>query len=608
MLKKIAFFAAFAVVAAFAFSQSAEVTVKLPRNKEMVKTVKLEKTGDDCFSITIPKSEIPDNAVSVAVAPDFAFAQKGEEGYIVMSRGDLSYFNKDNGEFNGSRMCMPIAGMKTPRTAFWAHVRGMRYESEAAFSVKDGKYKFFVRCNVASTTFGAYEDFRVDFHMLKGDNADYVGMAKGYRKFLLDNGTVKTLKDRIPGHPHLAYIAKAVPVRIQYHGGKKRERKDFTPETETPVIPVLDFKKSVEFVDGFKKLGMDYVAFCSAGWQSGGYDGRFPDLFPIPEELGGEKALRDFIKHVKEIGYTVHAHTNTSDCYTCSRMWSPDITALGKDGKFQSSGYWCGGKAYQICAKNAWEKFLPEQLKKVRELGFDAPHYIDVFSATPPYLCHNPKHPANRAQMGEVQKEIAEFCKKEFGGFASEGGYDHISGQLDYINYVGSRMRGWRDVKKGEKVAGKFYHRLAEWVDEYVPLWELVYHGIILSNPDRLTQNHTLGNVRKSSSLDSGDLRCLDRDGIQDAYATLKLMEFGGRPIFYTSRFEDIPLIKKAYDEFLPVRHLQLELMEKHKFLAPDVTLTVFGNGDEIVCNYGEKPFQYKGKTVGKMSYALIKK
>lgn len=131
MLKKIAFFAAFAVVAAFAFSQSAEVTVKLPRNKEMVKTVKLEKTGDDCFSITIPKSEIPDNAVSVAVAPDFAFAQKGEEGYIVMSRGDLSYFNKDNGEFNGSRMCMADCrhedaahGVLGARQGYEARIRG----------------------------------------------------------------------------------------------------------------------------------------------------------------------------------------------------------------------------------------------------------------------------------------------------------------------------------------------------------------------------------------------------------------------------------------------------------------------------------------------------
>ena len=53
----------------------------------------------------------------------------------------------------------------------------------------------------------------------------------------------------------------------------------------------------------------------------------------MPEEFGGEKALREFIAHVKKIGYTIHAHTNSTDCYTCSRMWNGgEIAAKNRDG------------------------------------------------------------------------------------------------------------------------------------------------------------------------------------------------------------------------------------------------------------------------------------
>ena len=48
-------------------------------------------------------------------------------------------------------------------------------------------------------------------------------------------------------------------------------------------------------------------------------------------------------------------------------------------------------------------------------------------------------------------------------------------------------------------------------VDRLVPFWQLVYHGIILSNPFPPTCNYT----------------------IKDAATRLMLVEFGGRPFFY---------------------------------------------------------------------------
>jgi hypothetical protein len=94
---------------------------------------------------------------------------------------------------------------------------------------------------------------------------------------------------------------------------------------------------------------------------------------------------------------------------------------------------------------------------------------------------------------------------------------------------------------------------------------------------------------------------------VQDPYATLKLYEFGGRPIFYSSNFKDVPRIKKAYDEFLPFRHLQLEFIEDHRNLTNDVTLTLFGNGEAIICNYGKEPFEFQDKIIKPMGFELVR-
>lgn len=91
-----------------------------------------------------------------------------------------------------------------------------------------------------------------------------------------------------------------------------------------------------------------------------------------------------------------------------------------------------------------------------------------------------------------------------------------------------------------------------------VPLWQIVFNGIILSNPATECTNYT----------------------IKDPYTRLKLVEFGGRPMFYLySAFRDngdnwmgnsdlvcvdaaaaarsVEAIKRGYVEFSKLSRLQ---------------------------------------------------
>ena len=584
-----------------AVAETAEIRMRVGKSGAEVvqtKTVELEKLAQDKFRLVIPKESITEDVKSIDIVPEFARANKGDEGYWIMPRGTYGKFDKDDGVYVRNRHLMPIFGMKRGDKMFWGHMKTYRFDFDIVVEAKGGKYEIFPRITLGSVRrfFAPYDDVVVEFNILSGKDADYNGMAKGYQKYQLERGAVRTIKDRMKDFPELEYLCESIVVRIQTHCAKPivEKRTDFTKETELPVIVHMPFGVSEEFVKAIKDAGVDKATIVSAGWNYGGYDGRSPAHFPVEETIGGEEGLKRLCKKVQELGYQFTLHATNTDGYTVSPMWNPDWVGKRADGSFDLGGVWAGGNCHNVCQNCSWHGWVKDELKKMRALGAKGPHYIDVYSATYPNRCADPKHPATPEQMAEYQNKILAMSKKLFGGAASESGYDHVAGNVDYINYIE------RDIKKlWEGTQNKL-------VSGVYPLWELVYHGIILYNSDRATQNHTRGKCLYKIEK-SGDPRWMEGDGIVDPKVSLKIVEFGGRPIFYTYKFADVPHIKRAWDEFKPVRHLQKELMLRHDTIAENVFITEFGDGSKIISNYNDKPFIYKGKEVKALGYIILR-
>ena len=144
-----------------------------------------------------------------------------------------------------SRQVIPVWGMKTPSSAFWANVRTYRFDYQFRVEVKNGNYEVFARFDIENVRkwFEPYNDIVVDFNLLSGEDANYSGMGRGYRKFQLERGAVRTIKDRIKDFPELDYLCDAIVVRIQTHAAKPIPEKsiDFTKETELPVVVHMPF-------------------------------------------------------------------------------------------------------------------------------------------------------------------------------------------------------------------------------------------------------------------------------------------------------------------------------------------------------------------------------
>ncbi len=584
-------------VTGMALCAGAEVAVKAVITAVDGKTTRevnlpVVKTADGASRVTLAKEQALD-AWKVEFHPSCAVAKKGEDGFWMGTRGIAGYFTRDVGGWSGARnwFTLPYFAMQTPRGSFIAIVEGMRFEAEAQLAVKGGVYTMCARWRTGETGIGAYEDMSLLVYELPKE-ADYNEMAKVYRRYKFANDpALKTFRDRIKERPHLAQLAKCVAVRQQCAAkpfNRKTDAKDFTPETEHPVRCMKSFDATLELLKKMKAMGIDDVAMCVAGWQTGGYDGRAPAVFPVEEAAGGEAGLRRLIKGGQALGYIIDAQDNYTDCYTCSPLWDGgDIACLGQNGKLDVNGSWCGGRAYNLCLKNAWavKGFMKENLRRTAELGFWGSHYIDVFTAAFPYRCLNPKHAANRNEQAQIQVAAAKYCQEKFGGFSSECCFDHLLAYVDYINYAQALMRGMRR----NEAAGK-----KQTPDTVFPFFELAFHDCVLSNPDKITQE------------------------VLAQPENLVLVEFGGRPIFYHVGEDNLLGIKAAYDQFLGLRHLQGEEMVEHRILEKGPTFgpgtsfgkvfvrVTYGNGDRIYVNHSEVEKSADGVTVPPQSFRLV--
>ena len=572
-----------AMAAGRAETAMATATAVLTASDGSVRRVALAAAprADGAFRFTVLAAEAGD-AATVEILAGCATARTGEEGYWVSQRGMLGFFTRENGLWATRRdwVTLPYFGMKTPRGSFLAVVEGMRFEFDMCLEATNGLYRMFPRWRVAETGIGPYEDMSLVVYPLAG-GAGYNEMAKAYRRYKeARDPEIRPLKERAKERPHLLQIARSVAVRqqcAQKPFKRPDDARDFSPETEHPVQCRHSFDDTLEALRRLKALGVDDVAMCVAGWQTGGYDGRAPAVFPVEEAAGGEEGLRRLIEGAKALGYLIDAQDNYTDCYTVSPLWDGgNVACMGTNGVLDVNGSWCGGRAYNLCLKNAWEVqgFMPDNLVRTAGLGFWGCHYIDVFSAAFPYRCLNPAHAANRNEQLRYQIAAARLCRELFGGFASECCFDHMIGQVDYINYATAKMRDWRKQKKTG---------FPTLVDKIVPFWELAFHDVVLSNPDKITQE-----VLKQPE-------------------NLILVEFGGRPIFYHVGDDNIPGIARAYEQFKALRHLQLEEMVRHDELADGLVRVRYGNGDAIYVNHTGAPKTADGVTVPANDFLLVR-
>jgi hypothetical protein len=465
-------------------------------------------------------------------------------------------------------------------------VTGMRHDVQFVVFCKDNAYRLSLRFLVEGET--PYENAKLEVHDLHGD-ATYCDMARLYREHQLKNG-FKPIKERLT--PELEYSAHAPNIRIRM-GWKPVpcQIPHQTLDNEPPLHTACTFYDVIALMEEYKALGIEKAEICLVGWNSKGHDGRWPQVLPIDPEFGGEEALRLAIKRAEELGYVMTSHTNITDNYTIANCYDENLITVKKDGNLEvEATRWGGGRTYNLCPQHAWETYH-RMHDPVKELGFRGTQYIDVMTCIPARVCYHKDHPVNKQECADYYNKIFAETQKMFGAAGSEGAYDHSLKNCDYTLYV-----SFLDYKNDEGEDVKPTLKRNPFCEKYIPFWQLVYHGIVMSNPYSKVINAML-----NPSLDD----------------MLKVIEYGGKPQMYyyghfvtdssdwlgkvdlhchteEERKESALVVKKTMDIWKDLSYLQLEFMEDHEEIADGVFATTYSDGSVVTVDYNTKKFTLK--------------
>ena len=600
----------FAVVVAFVAmsccnsNESVELQITYKDGTSVTEVLPLKFKG--CISgkkylhFEMSKEELADVA-KLVVTPSFARANDGEEGYFVAEDG-LLYGFKHAGmkeyKRDAKNLRLSMSCIKTEQGAYLVIAKSLQFESIQTYRHKEGKYSFSYEYDLSKC--GAYEPLIIDFYPMPKGADDYSAMARRYREYLIETDQMpKMLKERVGENEHLAYAAKAPEIRIR-QGWKPVPTpvEHQTLENEPEMRVAMTFDQVKDLIDELKRQGVDNAQLCLVGWNHKGHDGRYPTVFPVEPALGGEEELRECIAYGEANGYRVVGHTNRTDIYEISSDWNDGADAAkNPDGSLQKNRAWSGGLMYNICYKQSHDKYFLGYEPKVAELGFRGLEYVDVLSIIKPHVCYDPTHPCTRREGVEYANKMLQGLRDMFGGSQSEGGCYFVAKSLDYAMYVTMALNRLTNKEK-------YPH-----IDDYAPIWHIVFNGYLLHNPASQTVNFTLK---------------------EPAYA-LRNAEYAARPMFYfNSAFVDDPkknwmgnsdltykdkadlersvaVIKKGYDEYKKWQHLQFCTLDDHFELAEGVKCSVYSDGTRVVVNYTKEPYVFECQEVAPESYIFVK-
>jgi len=132
------------------------------------------------------------------------------------------------------------------------------------------------------------KDIVVRYKLLETDNANYVGMAKEYKKYLYEKGVLK--ENDIP---------EEAPLFLEMIATVPRE-KMFLGIPYTSYISMTSFNEAQNIIDLLKKEGVGNVIVQYTDWANGGAkNSPFNDI-KVMRSIGGKKGLKELIRYSQQ--------------------------------------------------------------------------------------------------------------------------------------------------------------------------------------------------------------------------------------------------------------------------------------------------------------------
>ncbi len=386
-------------------------------------------------------------------------------------------------------------------------------------------------------------DITVNYNILQGDKANYVGVSKTYRETLLNQGMIRPLED----------IKEQIPTHFQYLMSDSTNR--FIGTSTVEMSDVESVKAMYEY---FMSSGITHQNVSLMGWNQGGYSGHLPSRVNFENSLGRNRAFDDLF-HTINTDNTVYLVNNyVSATNATSNISYRNDVAQGVD-RFQLETM-CNN-----CVYNRHYTLYPE-----KSLDLANRHFDDYVDSKVKVLFEEVAHSIFSYYDSEIymREDALRYYETLMETYKGNAGY--IFPNAYAYQYTNAFFQA------------PLYNSQLNYFDDLVPLIPVVLGGHIdlfseFQNYNALGREQTLKlidfNINPAYILSSERSSTLRGTDIESQFST----HFDK---WETSIIEDYEFINDA------LKHVRGETIEARTVLENGIVEVMYSNDVYIIINY----------------------
>lgn len=403
-------------------------------------------------------------------------------------------------------------------------------------------------------------DRRVRYYFLNGDEADYVGMARAYRAYLMKHqGATK-----LPESDVLA-SSESAPVLIRL----------FCADYESGLLgrtlrPMTTFEQAKTVIEALRAAGVSEMVVALEGWNRGGAHADLPQRLPAERALGGDRALKDLAEYLRTLGIPLILHDDYlvargskggfNPRTQASRTAFNDVIEFRPESAPDQVGLSTG---YLISPRHVMD-FASRDLPKIAELGAAGIALKSLGSVLSSDQNKDIDPRLTRDRSATVAKELLALAQSLFPIVGVRTGNAYTLGLIDLVYHM--PMECTRDI----------------YMDESVPFYQIATHGLLVPfDKDRnLSSNPERDFLR---GIEYGVLPCF----VLTAEPSWRLRYTPSSHLFSTNYEDWIDEVSRQFQAVSAVLGPVLDqFIVGHRMVARGVYETTYEDGTAIVVNY----------------------
>lgn len=583
---------------------------------------------EDVFAAEVLTGEIKEYLtedtmlLSIDVLAFFGAGGLEEEGYLFVPDGSgaLIQYNNQKNRFSqysesvygkdllqadstasakNEQITMPVFGLKTGEHAILAIISSNESYATitATTSRKTSSYNqvystvIYREVGVPSMTYihntsqyyettepFSQETYRVEYHMLSGDEANYSGMANSYRSWLIENGGLN--HSELVEEPYfILNLYGAVSIEQYVMGFKK------------PVVTALTtYKEVIDIVKELKARGIDKLILNYSGAMQGGLKSQLVDQFATERVLGSKKEFQEMLAYLEQEEVVLFLEHDPVNLYEEGNGYNAKDDGTVAFYDTSKALYEYSLNQNKAIKSTKWNLIKPSLLSGITDMFFASAKKagLENYSVTGLgsvlYSDYDVEGPVYRQESLSIWQSILAAAKEDFTYVMVEKGNAYCFPYADIIRDIAVEDSGY------------------DMIDESIPFYQMVVRGNIAISSAAL--NMTVDYHRQYlKGLETGT----NMSYTWIAGDVLSLVETDYNDLV-SSGFDY--WIDTAVEEYVGAKKIMELTAGKaiigHRKVAEDIFETTYDGGIRVYVNYSDSEYTEGTIVIAARGYAVV--